>query len=613
MTYTIKVYAVEDTEIDEFLTTDNRYPDGDWQVVNHTAGTQNMRTLHYYKIPELPDGHRIISGKFYARCISLASGSGDDVHLHSVGTFDPYTVTWATQPSWGGTALDTKAIPTVDTWYNWNISPLITEAEGEYVYFGLKTDEDTPGTTQNYHFASANHTVDRTHRPYIELTIEVEPAVPENLTITDLGNSLSDTANVTLRADWDGFSGTEVSYIDNQDIYHDTVPSHLTNNGPGSSYTTDSTHWNSGTDIEAPDITYTDTLTIPASDDWYYIRIFSENADFLNSNDEGSGSNIAAIKLYAKPSDPTLTVDENGPDVGEPVTFTLTEHANDTGKVEYYIDFDDGTNSGWVSGGTIKHYYTTNGTYTPVGYVRWNTAQGKTQMISTGDNCPTPNITVGVGAIVAKLEVVSSAYKNDTIILNGGHSYTKEGYITKYEFDPADGGGYDDNGTDPIYTTSFATSGNKTLKVRVTSSATGTPTAEDTVTVTIGSCAVYDLQINIEACSTFEEGAPRTLAQAVRKSAEPIVDDGGKTYPVWEIEYLNVSNSDATNDLDIFKHFRDEDELEFVKFKYDGTNYIEGHILDVVDRRLKGGAWKYSVTVMERAPPTEHTDENYPA
>ena len=601
MTITVTIYPVEDDTVIEDQSTGNW-----WSAISDYTQNDNggnaRRVTYKFKIGDYPTDTIINSATLKVKTNTIDLGGGGTVLAYGLGEFNPYVVTWATMPTWDATSADTETVTTADTWYSWNVGSIVASFD-TYAYIGLKSDEDA--VNEDYTWWS-NTATSAANRPYLELVLDVPPVAIKEFTVTDQGNSLTDTANVTLDFTWGALDPDEYNWVDNLTILYDTDPTDLTSATPE----TDSTVLEDP--IETPDQSHTDTLTVPGADDRYYFRVMSENADHVA--DAGTGGEIIGAQLRAKPTTPALTIGDNGPDVGEPVIFTLQENGADTGKVEYYIDFDDNTNSGWVSGGTIKHYYITNETVTPVGYVRWNAAQGKTQMISTGvSEGGTPDIVIGVPNPVAKLDVVASAHIDDTIILNASGSYNKLGYITKYEFDVDGDADYDiDNGTDPIYTTSFGSGGTKNVYVRVTSSATGTPTHTDTAAIVVGQRAVYDLQLNVTSCATYGEGAPRTIGQATRYADTPIVDDGGKTLPIWEFDYLNVSDTDATNDIPIFEYFRDEDDLEFVKFKYDGTTYFEGHIIDIESRRLKGGAWQYTVTAMEKAPPTEHADENYP-
>jgi PKD repeat protein len=116
------------------------------------------------------------------------------------------------------------------------------------------------------------------------------------------------------------------------------------------------------------------------------------------------------------------------------VTFTTDQSTDIDGTVvNYYLDFGDGTNSGWVSTSTIKHIYT-DGTKV---YTAKLSVKDDDGAVST--NIAELEITVNNRLPVASLSADKmEAFTYEDIIFNAGQSTDSDGTISGYYFDFGD-------------------------------------------------------------------------------------------------------------------------------------------------------------------------------
>jgi PKD repeat protein len=130
-----------------------------------------------------------------------------------------------------------------------------------------------------------------------------------------------------------------------------------------------------------------------------------------------------------------LEADLNDVDTNTEVTFTTSQSTDLDGTIsEYYIDFGDGIDSGWVTTTTIKHTYLDGTTiYTAKLIVKDDDGAVNTNIaeleITVNNRLPTASISAD------KLE----AFTYEDIIFNADQSTDIDGMISSYYYDFGDG------------------------------------------------------------------------------------------------------------------------------------------------------------------------------
>ena len=84
---------------------------------------------------------------------------------------------------------------------------------------------------------------------------------------------------------------------------------------------------------------------------------------FWSTDLAGNTDQVQEIDMMFDPEPPSamLNVKPKSISPGDAVTFTATASTDDVGIVEYFFDFGDGSNSGWVTESEVTHEYTNSG------------------------------------------------------------------------------------------------------------------------------------------------------------------------------------------------------------------------------------------------------------
>ena len=116
----------------------------------------------------------------------------------------------------------------------------------------------------------------------------------------------------------------------------------------------------------------------------------------------------------------------------ESVLLNGSSSSDDTKIVEYYFDFGDGTESGWISKGTITHIYLSAGDFT---------ASLKVKDEDGGESENTAEIVIDVRSkpIAFLTAKPTKIYKGDSVLFNASGSSDEGGTIEYYYFDFGDG------------------------------------------------------------------------------------------------------------------------------------------------------------------------------
>ena len=156
-------------------------------------------------------------------------------------------------------------------------------------------------------------------------------------------------------------------------------------------------------------------------------HIFTVKVDPKNLIDEkNEDDNNISKNIYIN-AKPVASLNVTSPEVYtyQDIVFNATS-SNDTDGwvIEYWFDFDDGGNSGWVSSPFISHNYTNSGNYTPKIKVRDNFTQNS--FIAESEWKSIETITILNRAPVANITASATGYTNEPTIFDATNSYDSE-------------------------------------------------------------------------------------------------------------------------------------------------------------------------------------------
>jgi len=141
-------------------------------------------------------------------------------------------------------------------------------------------------------------------------------------------------------------------------------------------------------------------------------------------------------------------------EIGNPVTFDASESYDlDSNITEYYFDFGDESNTGWITDYSKSHLYTTSGVYIATLWVKddnYAVSNASIMVIvgqpSTPDN-QLPIVDAGSDETV---------YVGESVLFNGTAT-DSDGFIIYYQWDFDGDGNYDYNSTNTGFTTHIYT------------------------------------------------------------------------------------------------------------------------------------------------------------
>jgi hypothetical protein len=146
-------------------------------------------------------------------------------------------------------------------------------------------------------------------------------------------------------------------------------------------------------------------------------------------------------------------------DVGEPVTFDGSNSKGE-GTLEYFFDFGNGQDSGWITQSITTHTYDSAGTYLASLRIRdqfGNVSTNSAEVTITVEN---PNV-----APVAYIDQITpnSTTVGEQVTFTG-HGYDEDGYIAYYLWESTIDGIFSDENT---FTSSLLSEGSHTIYFRV--------------------------------------------------------------------------------------------------------------------------------------------------
>lgn len=251
------------------------------------------------------------------------------------------------------------------------------------------------------------------------------------------------------------------------------------------------------TDQATESYTETDAQLTTAGTKYFY-AIFVEDAN--NTGTDSTKSNEAT----ARRPDITLATDIDPVNIWNDFLGQITLVSTTLIMAKYFFDWGDGGDGWFTWGGTAalqqrKHQYTFDGTKTIK--ARVESTEGLWSDIETD--------TIGVTTLNPEADIRASpttAKVNELITLDATRSIARDSSvgITQYEFDFGDGGGFEAPVTTPVITTSYATTGTRTVRVRVTDGNTNTdisPSPNPLIDVQAISVTFLNLSAEISATS----------------------------------------------------------------------------------------------------------------
>lgn len=206
-------------------------------------------------------------------------------------------------------------------------------------------------------------------------------------------------------------------------------------------------------------------------------------SDVLNNiivfNNQVFSHRHGSLRKFAKNIPPTasISIEPESADMGEEITFSAEASSDEDGTIESYQWDLTGDQEFNQTGDVQTKTYSSDGTYNiHLRIVDSDGAQGSAQdaiTIEPGDQPPKPSFTISP----------SNPAPNETITLDGSES-VDDGSITKYEWDLDGDESYEENGQS--IETSFSSTGEIPIKLRVTDDAGNTDTIVEDVSVSSG-------------------------------------------------------------------------------------------------------------------------------
>jgi len=203
-------------------------------------------------------------------------------------------------------------------------------------------------------------------------------------------------------------------------------------------------------------------ITRQYSDSGYHIvRLKVKDNEGLESN----WTDNITFYVYNRPPNAVISANPVVVEIGIPITFSgLNSYDLDGNVTQYYFDFGDDENTGWITDYSKSHLYMTSGVYDVTLKVKDDDGAVNADYImvivgqpSTPDN-QLPVVDAGSNVTV---------YTDEPVLFNGTANDT-DGYIIYYQWDFNGDGGYDWNSTDTGVTVhGYAVNGTYYAELRV--------------------------------------------------------------------------------------------------------------------------------------------------
>jgi len=123
------IYPTEDAQVAEGYP-DSNFGDRTYVFTGNDLESvyKNERGFFKFNLPPIPDSTSILSARYHNYCWRMYGAAGENVQARAVEDdyWGEYTITWNDQPSYEE-VLDTKSVPSVNSWYSWDITSFIQE------------------------------------------------------------------------------------------------------------------------------------------------------------------------------------------------------------------------------------------------------------------------------------------------------------------------------------------------------------------------------------------------------------------------------------------------------------------------------------------------------
>jgi PKD repeat protein len=156
-----------------------------------------------------------------------------------------------------------------------------------------------------------------------------------------------------------------------------------------------------------------------------------------------------------------LTASPTSISFGETVTFDASDSTDDSLNLEYFFDFGDDEDSGWITSATTTHAYNKGGSFTASLVVRdGQSRESENSALVDIQVIKPPNL-----APIAFIDTISPNPSTlGTTVQFSGHGQDDDGTVTDYEWSSSLDGFLS---TDPVFSTSELSAGDHTISFKV--------------------------------------------------------------------------------------------------------------------------------------------------
>ena len=185
-------YPIEDTFVDSSNATQNY---GDYLslwVGSLEYGEIKLITYLIFDLSPLNSSlFQIVDAELRLHTYDVWETTTIGVHLCHNSSWDEMDITWLNRPEYNATATTTQVISKNNTWYSWNITPLVSENLGKNLSIALISEYE--GYQLFVDFDSKEFGVDQSPRIEIYYTI-----IPEFSALSFLGLTLTTTGTIAI-------------------------------------------------------------------------------------------------------------------------------------------------------------------------------------------------------------------------------------------------------------------------------------------------------------------------------------------------------------------------------------------------------------------------------
>ena len=185
-------YPIEDTFVNSSNATQNYGDHPSLWVGNLDYGEIKLITYLIFDLSPLNSSlFQIVNAELKLHTYDVWETTTIGVHLCHNSSWNEMEITWVNRPEYNTTAVATQVISKNDTWYSWNITPLVNKNLGKNLSIALISEYE--GYQLFVDFDSKEFGVDQSPRIEIYYTI-----IPEFPAFSFLGLVLTTTGTITI-------------------------------------------------------------------------------------------------------------------------------------------------------------------------------------------------------------------------------------------------------------------------------------------------------------------------------------------------------------------------------------------------------------------------------